>query len=286
MEQESEGVELEEEEKVCILYNTLRTHVGCLHEVSSGWHLWRCVKSGILPFLRGAALFFHHLNGVPTPPDLHGTGEWEALCAYLCLPSNLLQLYNNHHEILDPLLQGWCSHPGIQQFSPEILIRFPRESNKLIDLPEDYSELINQASSFTCPKSGGDKSRAPTLCLVCGMMLCSQSYCCQTELEGEDVGACTAHTFACGAGVGIFLRVRESQVLFLAGKTKGCFYAPPYLDDYGETDQGLRRGNPLHLCRERYRKIQKLWRQHSITEEIGHAQEANQTLVGIDWQHL
>lgn len=47
-----------------------------------------------------------------------------------------------------------------------------------------------------------------------------------------------------------------------------------------------RRGNPLHLCRQRYRKIQKLWRQHSVTEEIGHAQEANQTLVGIDWQHL
>lgn len=126
--------------------------------------------------------------------------------------------------------------------------RFPRESNHLIDLPCDYSALINQASSFTwvtrlmnqrrlitkscrfstescspdsirqiidlllilawsrCPKSGGDKSRAPTLCLVCGTMLCSQSYCCQTELEGEDVGACTAHTFACGAGVGIFLR--------------------------------------------------------------------------------
>lgn len=47
-----------------------------------------------------------------------------------------------------------------------------------------------------------------------------------------------------------------------------------------------RRGNPLHLCRERFKKIQKLWQQHSITEEIGHAQEANQTLVGIDWQHL
>nr|XP_009484512.1 PREDICTED: E3 ubiquitin-protein ligase UBR2 [Pelecanus crispus] len=117
-------------------------------------------------------------------------------------------------------------------------------------------------------------------------MLCSQSYCCQTELEGEDVGACTAHTYTCGSGVGIFLRVRECQVLFLAGKTKGCFYPPPYLDDYGETDQGLRRGNPLHLCKERFKKIQKLWQQHSITEEIAHAQEANQTLVGIDWQHL
>lgn len=156
----------------------------------------------------------------------------------------------------------------------------------MIELPEDYSSLINQASNFSCPKSGGDKSRAPTLCLVCGTLLCSQSYCCQTELDGDDVGACTAHTYTCGSGVGIFLRVRECQVLFLAGKTKGCFYSPPYLDDYGETDQGLRRGNPLHLCKERFRKIQKLWHQHSITEEIGHAQEANQTLVGIDWQHL
>uniref|UniRef100_A0A8C7SJ68 E3 ubiquitin-protein ligase n=1 Tax=Oncorhynchus mykiss TaxID=8022 RepID=A0A8C7SJ68_ONCMY len=240
MEQESGEAERGEEEGACRLYNTLRTLVGSsLPEVGSGWHLWRCVKTGILPYLRGAALFFHHLHGVPAPPELHGQYNWEVLCGYLSLPSNLLQLF---HESL--------SH------------------------------------THQCPKSGGDKSRAPTLCLVCGSMLCSQSYCCQTELEGEDVGACTAHTFACGAGVGIFLRVRESQVLFLAGKTKGCFYAPPYLDDYGETDQGLRRGNPLHLCHERYRKIQKLWRQHSITEEIGHAQEANQTLVGIDWQHL
>ncbi|XP_057197580.1 E3 ubiquitin-protein ligase UBR2 isoform X2 [Triplophysa rosa] len=291
MEQESGGAERVEEESVCMLYNILRTHLSSrLREVSSGWHLLRSVKAGILPFLRTTALFFHYLNGAPAPPELHavGVGEWEALCGYLCLPSNLLQLYYNNRELLEPLLQGWCSHPGVLQglHNSTTLVRFPRESNHLIELPEDYSALINQASSFTCPKSGGDKSRAPTLCLVCGAMLCSQSYCCQTELEGDDVGACTAHTFACGAGVGIFLRVRESQVLFLAGKTKGCFYAPPYLDDYGETDQGLRRGNPLHLCQERYRKIQKLWRQHSITEEIGHAQEANQTLVGIDWQHL
>uniref|UniRef100_A0A9J7ZMB7 E3 ubiquitin-protein ligase n=1 Tax=Cyprinus carpio carpio TaxID=630221 RepID=A0A9J7ZMB7_CYPCA len=263
MEQEGGGAEREEEENVCMLYNTLRTHLGSgLHEVSSGWHLWHCVKAGILPYLRAAALFFHYLNGAPAPPELHS-----------------LSCSSTLKRSLQPMLK--CL-----PFFTISRFRFPRESNHLIELPGDYSALINQASSFTCPKSGGDKSRAPTLCLVCGAMLCSQSYCCQTELEGEDVGACTAHTFACGAGVGIFLRVRESQVLFLAGKTKGCFYAPPYLDDYGETDQGLRRGNPLHLCQERYRKVQKLWRQHSITEEIGHAQEANQTLVGIDWQHL
>ncbi|XP_053535041.1 E3 ubiquitin-protein ligase UBR2-like [Ictalurus punctatus] len=78
----------------------------------------------------------------------------------MCLPPNLLQLYYNHQELLDPLLQGWCSHPGMQQClqSPETLISFPRESNNLIDLPEDYCALINQAFSFTCPKSDGVKS--------------------------------------------------------------------------------------------------------------------------------
>nr|XP_020477956.1 E3 ubiquitin-protein ligase UBR2 isoform X1 [Monopterus albus] len=289
MDQDTGGSQ--EEELTCQLYNTLRKHLGSvLPEVSSGWQLWRCVKAGVLPFLRATALFFHYLNSTAPPADLlvAGPSQWEALCSYLSLPSNLLQLHLSHHTLLEPLIHRWCCHPGVRETlqGGGVIIRFPRESNRLIDLPEDYSVLINQASSFTCPRSGGDKSRAPTLCLVCGSMLCSQSYCCQTEVEGEDVGACTAHTFTCGAGLGLFLRVRESQVLFVAGKTKGCFYPPPYLDDYGETDQGLKRGNPLHLCLERYRKIERLWRQHAIAEIIGHAQEANQTLVAIDWQHL
>ena len=91
-----------------------------------------------------------------------------------------------------------------------------------------------------CPNSDGDDSRAPALCLVCGEMLCSQSYCCQTEVEGDKVGACAAHALKCGAGVGVFLRVRECQILLMTNKNKGCFYSPPYLDAYGETDQGLR----------------------------------------------
>ncbi|XP_026164597.1 E3 ubiquitin-protein ligase UBR2 isoform X5 [Mastacembelus armatus] len=290
MDQDNEGSE-EEEAAICQLYSTLRKHLdSVLPKVSSGWQLWRCVKTGVLPFLRAAALFFHYLNSTALPADLlvAGPGQWEALCSYLSLPPNLLQLHHSHRTLLEPLIHRWCCHPGVRQTlqGGGVIVRFPRESNRLIELPEDYSVLINQASSFTCPRSGGDKSRAPTLCLVCGSMLCSQSYCCQTEVDGEDVGACTAHTFTCGAGLGLFLRVRESQVLFLAGKTKGCFYPPPYLDDYGETDQGLKRGNPLHLCSERYRKIERLWRQHSIAEVIGHAQEANQTLVAIDWQHL
>jgi hypothetical protein len=47
-------------------------------------------------------------------------------------------------------------------------------------------------------------------------------------------------------------RVRECKVVMLSCKNRGCFVSPPYLDQYGETDQGLRRGNPLHLSHERY----------------------------------
>ncbi|XP_061601978.1 E3 ubiquitin-protein ligase UBR2 isoform X2 [Cololabis saira] len=297
---DQDGGGSEEEQLTLQLYCFLRKHLSSLPDVSP-WQLWSRVKAGILPFLRAAALFFHYLNSAAPPADLvAGPGQWESLCSFLSLPPNLLLLYQTHQDLLDPLVLSWIQHPGVPPLlrggiqhpgvAPLLpggrVTRFPRESNRLIELPEDYSVLINQASSFTCPRSGGDKSRAPTLCLVCGAMLCSQSYCCQTEVDGEDVGACTAHTFTCGAGVGLFLRVRESQVLFVAGKTKGCFYPPPYLDDYGETDQGLKRGNPLHLCPDRYRKMERLWRQHGIPEVIGHAQEANQTLVAIDWQHL
>ena len=243
MDQENAGGE--EELAVLALYKTLHQCTGsALKEIPSGWHLWRNVRAGIMPFLRCSALFFHYLNGVPSPPEIQasGTSHFEQLCNYLSLPNNLICLFQENKEIMKLLIESWCHNTEVKRYmeGERDAISYPRESNKLIDLPEDYSSLINQASNFSCPKSGGDKSRAPTLCLVCGTLLCSQSYCCQTELEGEDVGACTAHTYSCGSGVGVFLRVRECQVLFLAGKTKGCFYSPPYLDDYGETDQGLR----------------------------------------------
>ena len=73
------------------------------------------------------------------------------------------------------------------------------------------------------------------------MVVCSQSYCCQTDLDGVTVGACTAHSHKCGAGSGLFLRVRECKLVMFSGRTKGCYMFPPYLDQYGETDQGLKK---------------------------------------------
>jgi E3 ubiquitin-protein ligase UBR2 len=114
-------------------------------------------------------------------------------------------------------------------------------------------------------------------------MLCSQSYCCQTDLDGSMVGACTYHTHVCGAGVGIFLRVRDCKILLLAGKSKGCYMSPPFIDEYGETDQGLLRGNPLHLCEAAYKELHRLWLRHGIPEQIAHALEISTNLAATNW---
>lgn len=253
--------------------------------VPHSYQFLQFVQQSCVPFLRCCALFFYYRTLVPYPSSLKDPleMEFEPLMTYLALPSFSSLWQNSAVKIV---VKRWLGNNMSVSSPKSVSIRYPLTVNQLVRLPRDYSELINNVSLFTCPNSDGDDSRTPTMCLVCGEMLCSQSYCCQTELDGALVGACTYHAHYCGAGIGLFLRVRECKVLLLAGKTKGCFVSPPYLDDYGETDQDLRRGNPLHLCSERYKKLQRLWLSHGIPEEIAHALESNANILSTDWQHL
>uniref|UniRef100_A0A8C2DRD5 E3 ubiquitin-protein ligase n=1 Tax=Cyprinus carpio TaxID=7962 RepID=A0A8C2DRD5_CYPCA len=248
------------------------------------------VKRGVLPFLRCAALFFNCLTGVPPPEELSESPESQLplLCSYLSLPSNLFQLFQQHRDVVTNLIKRWCGNAAISKaLKGEMqIIRYPRKRNRLIDLPEDYSVLLNQASHFKCPNSSDDERKHPTLCLQCGVMLCAQSPCCQQQLNGEEVGACTAHAAICGAGVGMFLRVRECEIILMASKTRGSPYPAPYLDDYGETDPQLGRGNPLHLCPERYRKLHHMWQQHCILEEIARSLELLNVMFPFEWQMI
>ncbi|KAG7277883.1 hypothetical protein CRUP_036283 [Coryphaenoides rupestris] len=185
-----------------------------------------------------------------------------AIMPYLALPANIFQLFWDHRESVTPLLQRWCQDPAVTK------------------------ALKDEIQTIRCPRSNEVERKHPTLCLVCGVMLCSQSTCCLTFLGGEDVGACTAHATTCGAGVGIFLSIRECQIVLKASKTRGTTYPAPYLDDYGETDPQLGRGNPLHLCPERYNKLHQLWQQHCVLEEIARSQEVDSVMLALEWQML
>ena len=47
-----------------------------------------------------------------------------------------------------------------------------------------------------------------------------------------------------------------------------------------------RRGNPLHLCPERYRKLQQLWQHHCVLEEIARSLEVVNVMFAFEWQML
>ena len=162
--------------------------------------LWQVVMEQSLGFLRCAALFYHYLSGVTYPPELTSLLppdlEFISLAKYLALP------YSPKHLLDSPftlqLTRNWSNHPNVELRPSKM--DFTTTVPRLIRLPEDYSELINNISNFSCPRSVGEESRTPCMCLVCGKVVCSQSFCCQTELDGQSVGACAAHTLTCGAG--------------------------------------------------------------------------------------
>ncbi|XP_054160724.1 E3 ubiquitin-protein ligase UBR2-like isoform X2 [Oppia nitens] len=262
------------------------------------------LKTNLLPFLRSVALFFHFLTNVSPPQKFKDNSnqsvtpveEFDILCHYLGLSSKFSVLLES--TSLRQLALIWARHPRVNviineksdldsllEFKPKLIVQ-PHSLNYLVRLPNDYSDLINSVSQFTCPNSDGNDSRSPTMCLICGTILCSHSYCCQNDLEGTMVGSCTWHSHFCGAGQGMFLRIRDCKILLLAGKTKGCYLAPPYIDEYGETDQGLIRGNPLHLCESSYAKLHKIWLRHGIPEQIAHALETSSNLAAFNWQLL
>lgn len=148
--------------------------------------LWTRIKRRCLPFLRCSCIFFRYLTGVKAPDCLKEVGgdTYENMCRYLGLSASCGDLLDN--DLIINVFKNWVKNFGRQEqrFGSPIRFKTYLEFKGLISLPEDYSELINSVSSFTCPNSDQEDSRNPTLCLVCGQMLCSQSYCCQREEDG------------------------------------------------------------------------------------------------------
>lgn len=273
-------------------YNIYHTNVEDENVPTSiGHYLANTIKEQSQTFLRCSCLLFHAITDVELPSG----DNFEALASYLGLETDVCTYFNNdiYGQFISNLINANLQEllavkQNIRNKQSEDIVPIIQAIppiRQLIDLPEDYSDLINSVSSFTCPNNVRDDSRNPTMCLVCGEILCSQSFCCQKELDKSSVGSCTYHVHTCGAGIGVFLRIRESEILLL-GMNKGCFIPAPYLDEYGETDQGLRRGNPLRLCRERYKKLHITWLSHGIHEEITRRTETQQTLFATQWQNL
>jgi len=271
-----------------------------------------------LPFLRSAVLFFQHFTDVAPGQDLVEDGgyTYEVLARYLGLPGSLQQLVESpaSSSLLKRLLRRGTnavpltlpspplyyrnSLPPISLSRPQSAPYFPLANlahqktsvtGGLIPLPRDYTDLMNLAAAFTCPNNVSGPSagevKSPALCLICGMMVCSQSACCETVINGEKCGGCVSHARQCAANTGIFLRVRECLVVLHSKVTRGTFLPAPYLDEYGEADKGLKRGNPLFLDDEKYQEINKIWLKNEVPVKIARMYDPDM-LVLVNWHKL
>ncbi|ETN84892.1 ATP-dependent Clp protease adaptor protein ClpS [Necator americanus] len=238
-----------------------------------------------LSFLRPLALFYHALTLINPPEALKdpSVDEFEPLCRYMGLPCHLVELLDGF--AVEQLFDMWSAATPP---APHSIVRQPIRATQLVDLPYDFSEVIHLASAFRCPSIPLDENAAnvPTMCLVCGQILCSQSYCCQKQVGKESTGACRYHMIHCSGPMGIFLRIRDCAIVLMTTRNRGCFRPAPYVDEFGEADQGFRRGNPLHLNEELYHKLRQLWLQQGISEEVVNQYEIDHRNMQYDWGHF
>ena len=287
---------VDEEDNVVNSWLYIQNLLGIKHTCQIDGHkLKEHVLESLLPFMRCSAVFFHYLTGVKLPDNLSvdvAVDEMNTLQKYLNLTEGTNAILSLEMLTCDPLVEKmverWCKHEEVTQQLQSITdVPCYMHARRLIKLPKDYSTLINRVSGFMCPTLTNDSSRIPALCLVCDTILCSQCYCCVNETEPtQRYGACSNHSMECSTGIGIFLRVRDCEIVLMYNRSKGSFLPSPYLDEYGETDRGFRRGNPLYLNEKRYEYIEQLWLRQKIPETIAQAMESNRGPNAHDWHQL
>ena len=207
------------------------------------------IREKMLPFLRCSAMFSHFYTGVSFPKRLLDqpnscfvehplvSQEFEILCNYLGISTGLCFLGISN---LKNVAHSWVKHTNIRSYfevkndengkSVSTLLyehRFLTQSHPtqhLVKLPYDFSDLINQIADFRCPTSG-QEARWPTMCLVCGEVLCSQNFCCQDKSTRDMMGSCMKHIAKCGKGSGIFLRIRDCKMMFLISNRGKSFFS-------------------------------------------------------------
>uniref|UniRef100_A0A0N8E404 E3 ubiquitin-protein ligase n=1 Tax=Daphnia magna TaxID=35525 RepID=A0A0N8E404_9CRUS len=217
-----------------------------------------------LHFLRIACLLQFHLFGdsLPSSGISHTDHEeFVELCSYLnisyemkidtCLAPNAVIGY-------------WCHEFGAFLANSRSLLaandllmqhrqwRGPR----LLTLPNSYDTLFKFYHHKSCPQCKS-VPKEPSLCLVCGALVCLRENCCKEENVHEAV----QHSIDCGAGTAIFLAINSSTIIVIRGK-RACLWGSVYLDAFGEEDRELKRGKPLYLSKDRYALLESQWLSH------------------------
>ncbi|ORY89075.1 hypothetical protein BCR35DRAFT_300874 [Leucosporidium creatinivorum] len=264
--------------------------------------LGKLLYSYTLPFLRRAAIVHRTIFGpdahdmaADADLDLDESTEFARLLHLLRIPSPAVALRQDvppsapavaaiqaHVFALRDSVPGWrqnLANPAPDSIDPltslplalpeSILTSCPPLQHpaiyELIGLPHQLDTLAAESLQRKCERCN-QVPADPALCLFCGQIVCSQSFCCMDSEDEAQHGECNMHMWTCGGSIGIYFLIKRNSVLYLY-TDKGTFSTPPYLDSHGEVDIGGRRGRnqfPQFLHPGRYDEIRKTWLSHGI----------------------
>lgn len=176
------------------------------------------------------------------------------------------------HSLTSSCLQRAESHPTLLLEHPHIY--------ELAKLPSDLATLLQDTRRRHCKKCSNVPPE-PALCLLCGDIVCLQSFCCQSEDDGEK-GECNQHMEVCGGSVGAYFKIKSNLVLLLYHGNGTFHFLSPYLDSHGEIDVGLRKGRPQKLHQQRYDGLRKQIWGHGVANIVARKIEAAMDQGG--WQ--
>ncbi|KAM7302989.1 putative ubiquitin ligase E3 [Ixodes scapularis] len=232
------------------------------------------LKEMTTPFLRMAALTQAHLYDEQLPLVTDPEGEYESVCHFLGLTgregaqqgqsglatSCLSWATSEPHILLRTWCQDYGNFVGKSPIAARSLVecRWRWAQPRLLLLPGRYDQLFQYYHSRAC-RLCHSVPKDPSVCLVCGTLVCLRENCCRQQAYYEAVH----HSINCGAGTAIFLAVNSSTIIVIRGK-RACLWGSVYLDSFGEEDRDLKRGKPLYLSVERYQLLQEQWTTHAF----------------------
>lgn len=186
----------------------------CLHLPVTGTltesQIYKFVESQCLIFARRAVLFSYTFCGMVPPTGTLGFAYDEELLGEPAAQEGLkedselsrLTRYLNLPSVESVLNSDVTRRPFFQQLARASSLRIVKEGQivksdllvslpgvyELVRLPDRYDTLFEKSLHFSCPKCSQTPAM-PAMCLVCGQIVCSQSYCCAEN----GVGECNQH---------------------------------------------------------------------------------------------
>ncbi|CAI6335253.1 unnamed protein product [Periconia digitata] len=261
------------------------------HDPKFFYFIYTMASTYALPFVRKTAILMHVRYGVELPSvpfDQVEEPELDRLSSLLRLPS-LHELFapfaseSQSARVTRSVVGGWIRHwvwfregkhlPSLVSLSHPAIF-------ELVGLPKNYDVLTDEAIRRKCPTTGKELTD-PSLCLLCGEIMCSQGVCCMTD---KHRGGLNKHQAKCGGNIGLFMNIRKCMVLFL-NQDHGAWTVAPYLDKHGEVDPTLRRHHQLFLNQKRYDALlRKVWLDGGVQSLIARRLEGEINTGG--WETL